>query len=97
MKDVRVWIVGLGTVGQWLFRALHEHAGRLEGRYGFVPTVTGVASARHGFVHDADGLEPLTVLQHVSNGRPLSELPACGIGRARSKALPRPTPMCSWR
>jgi homoserine dehydrogenase len=71
----RLWIVGLGTVGQWLLRALHEHAGRLEGRYGFVPTVTGVASARHGFVHAADGLEPPTVLEYVSSGRPLSELP----------------------
>jgi homoserine dehydrogenase len=75
MKDVRLSIVGLGTVGQWLLRALHEQAGRLEGRYGFVPTVTGVASARHGFVHDADGLKPRTVLEHVSSGRPLSELP----------------------
>ncbi|MGH2922085.1 MAG: homoserine dehydrogenase [Gaiellaceae bacterium] len=74
MKDVRLWIVGLGTVGQWLLRALHEHAARLEGRYGFVPTVVGVASARHGFVHDADGLDPLTVSEHVSSGRPLREL-----------------------
>jgi len=75
MKDVRLWIVGLGTVGQWLLRALHEHAARLEGRYGFVPTVVGVASARHGFAYDADGLDPLTVLEHVSSGRPLRELP----------------------
>jgi homoserine dehydrogenase len=75
LKDVRLWIVGLGTVGQWLLRALHEHATRLEGRYGFVPTVTGVASARHGFVHDADGLDPPTVLGHLSSGRPLKELP----------------------
>ncbi len=75
MKDVRLWIVGLGTVGQWLLRALHEHAARLEGRYGFVPRVVGVAGARHGFVHNADGLDPLTVLEHVSSGRPLRELP----------------------
>ncbi len=74
MKDMRVWIVGLGTVGQWLLRALHEHAARLEERYGFIPTVIGVSNARHGFVHDADGLDPLTVLEHVSKGRPLREL-----------------------
>ena len=70
-----MWIVGLGTVGRWLLRALHEHAGRLEGRYGFRPRVVGVASARHGFVHDADGLDPLTVFELVSSGRPLKELP----------------------
>jgi homoserine dehydrogenase len=76
MKEVRVWIVGLGTVGQWLLRALHEHAATLEGRYGFVAAVVGVASARHGFVHDADGLDPLIVREQVSRGRPLEELPA---------------------
>jgi homoserine dehydrogenase len=75
MKDVRVWVVGLGTVGQWLLRALHERAASLQGRYGFFPTVIGVASARHGFVHDADGLDLLTVLEHVSRERPLKELP----------------------
>ena len=74
MKAVRLWIVGLGTVGQWLLRALHEHGGRLEGRYGFAPIVIGVASARHGFVHGADGLEPPTVLEHISSGRSLKEL-----------------------
>jgi homoserine dehydrogenase len=75
VKDVRVWIVGLGTVGQWLLQALHEHAARLEGRYGFVPRIVGVANARHGFVHDADGLDPVIVLEYVSGGRPLEELP----------------------
>jgi homoserine dehydrogenase len=75
VKDVRIWIVGLGTVGQWLLRALHEHAARLEGRYGFVPRIVGVANARHGFVYDADGLDPMIVLEHVSGGRPLGELP----------------------
>jgi homoserine dehydrogenase len=75
MKDVRVWIVGLGTVGQWLLRALDEHAASLEGRYGFVPRIVGVANARHGFIQDADGLDPLILLEQVSSGRPLAELP----------------------
>jgi homoserine dehydrogenase len=95
MKDVRLWIVGLGTVGQWLLRALHEHGARLRGRYGFVPTVTGVASARHGFVHDAEGLDPLTVLEHVSSARPLRELSGVrhwqsaleGLGATEADAL----------
>ena len=75
MKDVRIWIVGLGTVGQWLLGALHEHAARLEGRYGFVPKIVGVANERHGFVHAAEGLDPVIVLEQVSSGRPLEELP----------------------
>jgi homoserine dehydrogenase len=87
MKDVRVWIVGLGTVGQWLLRALHEHAAMLEGRCGFVPTVVGVASARHGFVHDADGLDPRILLEHVSSGRPLGELPGVRHWRSAIEGL----------
>ena len=74
MKDVRIWIVGLGTVGQWLLRAVDARAAGLGVRYGFVPRLVGVASARHGFVYDADGLDPLSVLEQVASGRPLSEL-----------------------
>jgi homoserine dehydrogenase len=79
---MRLWIVGLGTVGQWLLRAVHAHAATLERRYGFVPTVVGVASARHGFVHDADGLDPVTVLERLASGRPLEEL--AGVRRWRT-------------
>jgi hypothetical protein len=43
-------VVGLGTVGQWLLRAVHAQMPRLASRYGFVPKVVGVANARDGFV-----------------------------------------------
>jgi len=76
MKQVRLWVVGLGTVGQWILNALHEHAPTLEDRYGFVPKVVGVATERDGFVHHRNGLDTLTVLEHVSKRRPLSALPA---------------------
>lgn len=68
-------MVGLGTVGQWLVRALNEHAGRLESRYGFLPRIVAVANARDGFVYDPRGLDPLAVLDHVSSARQLGELP----------------------
>jgi homoserine dehydrogenase len=74
MTEVRVWIVGLGTVGQWLLRAMNVQAPRLADRYGFVPKVVGVANARDGFVYDASGLDPQTVLELVSAGRSLTEL-----------------------
>ena len=73
MKEVRIWIVGLGTVGQWLLRALHAQSPRLVDRYGFVPKVVGVANARDGFVYDARGLDPPTVLE-ASARRSLTEL-----------------------
>ena len=74
MKEVRIWIVGFGTVGQWLLHAIRSQAPRLADRYGFVPRVVGVASARDGFVYGASGLDPLTVLELASAGRSLTEL-----------------------
>ncbi len=54
---MRVWVVGLGTVGSWLLRALDSQRRRLEQRYGCTFTVVGAASAREGFVHADDGLD----------------------------------------
>jgi homoserine dehydrogenase len=74
MREVRIWVVGLGTVGQWLLRAMHARAPRLACRYGFVPNIVGVANARDGFVYDASGLDPRTVLEFASARRSLTEL-----------------------
>jgi homoserine dehydrogenase len=74
MKEVRIWLVGLGTVGRWLLRAMHVQAPRLAGRYGFVPKVVGVANARDGFVYDSNGLDPQAVLEFASPRRSLTEL-----------------------
>jgi homoserine dehydrogenase len=72
---VRIWVVGLGTVGQWLLRALDSQREQLERRYGFAPVVVGVANARYGFVHRPDGLDLPTVLGLVEAGRPLTDHP----------------------
>jgi len=61
-REVRIVVVGLGTVGRWLVGALHTHRSRLESRYGFHPKLVAVATARDGFVSRADGLDPLAVL-----------------------------------
>jgi homoserine dehydrogenase len=76
MKEVRIWVVGLGTVGQWLLRAMHSQAPRLAGRYGFVLKVVGVANARYGFVYDTRGLDIQAVLALASARRPLTGLGA---------------------
>jgi homoserine dehydrogenase len=72
---VRIWVVGLGTVGRWLLRAFDSQREQLERRYGFVPVVVGVANARHGFVHRPDGLDLPTVLGLAEAGRPLTDHP----------------------
>lgn len=71
---MRIWLVGFGTVGQWLARALSQQAGSLEARYGLVPQVVGIASAHDGFVYAPDGLDLAAALDADQAGRPLADL-----------------------
>jgi homoserine dehydrogenase len=73
VTEVRIWVVGLGTVGQWVLRALHAQTSRLGDRYGFVPKVVGV-SARDGFVHDPGGLDLRAVIEQASSERSVAAL-----------------------
>jgi homoserine dehydrogenase len=75
VNPVRIWIVGFGTVGQWLARALDSQAERLAGRYGIGVTVVGLANARDGFIYDADGLDLRSVSGLVASGRSIAEQP----------------------
>jgi homoserine dehydrogenase len=72
---MRIWLVGFGTVGQWLARRVDSQADRLAARYGVEVTVVGVASARDGFVHADAGLDLRAALARAGEGRPLAELP----------------------
>ncbi len=82
MRQVRLWVVGFGTVGQWLVRALDGYAESLADRYGFAPTVVGIANARDGFIYRSEGLDVPTVLGLASSGRSLAEHP--GVRRLPS-------------
>ena len=75
MKPVRICLVGFGTVGRWLVRALDSEAERLAGRYGVAVTVVGLANARDGFVYDDDGLDLRSVLALASRGGSIAEQP----------------------
>jgi homoserine dehydrogenase len=75
MRTVHIWVVGFGTVGQWVVRALHAQTETLTARYGFAPVVVGVANARDGFVHRPGGLDPPTLLELAARGRSLTEHP----------------------
>jgi homoserine dehydrogenase len=72
--ELRIWLVGLGTVGTWLIRALHERSEQLASAY-LVPKLVGVANRRDGFVYDARGFDLPSILELLSAGRPLTELP----------------------
>jgi homoserine dehydrogenase len=72
---MRIWLIGFGTVGQWLARSLDTHAERLAARYGVEVTVVGIANARDGFVHAAEGLDLRSALRLAGEDRPIAELP----------------------
>ena len=75
MKRLRIWLVGFGTVGQWLARALDSQAERLAGRYGVAVTVVGLANARDGFIYDEGGLDLPSLLASASAGASIAEQP----------------------
>jgi homoserine dehydrogenase len=82
MRPMRIWLVGFGTVGQWLVRALDSQRERLARRYGIAVTLVGLANARDGFVYDENGLDLRSVLALASSGRAITEQP--GVHRWRS-------------
>jgi homoserine dehydrogenase len=65
----RIWLVGFGTVGQWL-------AERLVRAPEPAVTVVGLATARDGFLHDPAGIDLAAALELRRAGRPLRELRA---------------------
>src|SRR3954451_11903354 len=72
---MRTCVVGLGTVGTWLLRALHSSGDRLADRDGAAFSVVGLANARGGLIYDGEGVDIPAVLGLVSGGRPISEQP----------------------
>jgi homoserine dehydrogenase len=69
VKPLRIWLVGFGTVGRWLARAIDDHRDRLAARHGIAVTVVGLANARDGFVYDGDGLDLRVALADQSGAR----------------------------
>ena len=74
VKPLRIWVVGFGTVGQWLVRALDVEAERLADRYGVGVAIVGLANARDGFIYDANGLDLGSALALAGDGRSIAEL-----------------------
>jgi homoserine dehydrogenase len=73
-RDIRVALVGFGSVGR-------RFAGHLRGRYaralkaeGARVRVTGIATARHGIAVDARGIDLARALRLVAKGRSLAAL-----------------------
>jgi homoserine dehydrogenase len=71
-RPIRVALVGFGTVGRWLARAVVTRSDLIERRYGAAFSFVGVGNATDGYVHDGDGVELGKAL--ADQGSALTEL-----------------------
>jgi homoserine dehydrogenase len=74
VKRVRVWVVGFGTVGQRLVRALDDHRESLGERHALSFEVVGLANRRDGFVHRSEGIDLRSALSVAAAGGSLCDL-----------------------
>lgn len=70
---VRLAVVGTGTVGRWLLRAVGEHRDRLRDRHGVELRVVAVG-ARDGLVHRTGGVDLDAVLAAKARGESITRL-----------------------
>ena len=75
MRQIRLSIIGFGTVGRWLAEAIYQRRAWLEGECGVAVTVVSVATRRGGFIHHDAGLEIPSLLELVAAERPLAGYP----------------------
>jgi homoserine dehydrogenase len=75
MRQIRLSIVGFGTVGRWLAAAIERRRSWLEAECGVAVSVVSVATRRDGFIHRDDGLKVPTLLELASAERPLTDYP----------------------
>jgi homoserine dehydrogenase len=73
-RRMRIWVVGFGTVGQWLVRALAANERRLDEVHDIAFDVVAIANRRDGFVFRDDGLDIRAACDAASRGESLLEL-----------------------
>ncbi len=75
MKQLRLTLLGFGTVGQWLAETLHRQQAWLQQEFGLVVSIIAVATAHHGLISRGDGLDIPTLLDLVATRQPLTAHP----------------------
>jgi homoserine dehydrogenase len=75
MRQLRLSIIGFGTVGRWLAAAVHRRHIWLAAECGVAISVVSVATRRDGFIHRDSGLDIPTLLDLTAAGHPLTDYP----------------------
>lgn len=67
-------LIGFGNVARALVRLLERKRGLLESQYDITYAITGIATGRHGFAVDPNGLDIQQALELVESGKVISPL-----------------------
>jgi homoserine dehydrogenase len=75
----RLVFIGFGNVARALARLLLRKRAVLESKHEISFSTTGIATGRHGFAANPQGLDLLSALEAVESGRPVSALSALPV------------------
>jgi homoserine dehydrogenase len=75
MPQLRLSIVGFGTVGRWLAAAVYRRRAWLAAECGIAISLVSVATRRDGLIHRDSGLDIPTLLDLAAAGRLLTDYP----------------------
>jgi homoserine dehydrogenase len=80
----RIAFIGFGNVARALARLLLRKRERLEAEYGITFSTTGIATGRHGFAADPEGIDLVKALDLVESGRSVTPLSGTQVSDALS-------------
>jgi homoserine dehydrogenase len=75
-------LIGFGHVARRFVRLLDEQRHRLAADEGLEYRIVGIATRRHGALHDADGVDAALASKQVQDGRRLDEIAPTTVGNA---------------
>jgi len=84
MPHYRLSFIGFGNVARSLVRLLDRKRDLLKEKYDISYSVTGIATGRHGFAVNPDGLDVQQALELVESGKSISPLSSFDVKDASS-------------
>jgi len=82
MTHYKLAFIGFGNVARALARLLERKSGLMKSKYDITYSVTGIATGRHGFAVNPDGLDVLKALELVENKQSVSSLSSIPVNNS---------------
>ena len=79
MPHYRLSFIGFGNVARALVRLLERKRDLLKEKYDITYSITGIATGKHGFAVNPDGLDAQQALELVESGRSISALSSFSV------------------